>query len=173
MKYIQQVTLSACIFLFSCTKDSPSPITQTTTASLSFTADGTSYNVNGTDALVLEKYDAYPGQVPPGVVPRPGYHLISQKLTKGFFEIIIPTTTALTQTTYLTTRSTYPSIELSGFFPSKGVDYSYRNNGDFMAVTITKISNGLASGTFTVQFSNTTKVISITNGTFENVQIVE
>lgn len=54
--------------------------------------------------------------------------------------------------------------------------YTTAHSGDYITVEITRITNGLATGTFRAQLSvagNTSKKLDITSGVFANIKVVE
>ena len=63
-------------------------------------------------------------------------------------------------------------FEVPSFWPNY---YSSQGTGDQTVITITKIQNGYADGTYTAKLSNAinTSSITITNGEFKNVKILE
>ena len=104
-----------------------------------------------------------------------GYVLVSQISSTYIISLFLLTNSVITTTTYNTSRSNYPSGEYTIFnFPGVRSEYVHMRVGDFMNVNITQIQNGLASGTFTGQMSNSTNnptIVSLTNGQFTNVPI--
>ncbi|MBS1578750.1 MAG: hypothetical protein JST29_03790 [Bacteroidetes bacterium] len=159
-------SLLIILFLNGCSKkDNGNSITA---ASLSFTANGINYSLSSLNAtLSLTK------MFPVGAgLPYNAYNLVALQQGKFVIALVIQTNNTLTQTSYTTTRTNYPSAELTVFNDQNHNEYAHRNSGDYMTVTITSLTNGLASGTFTAQMSlNNSNTILITNGKFDNIII--
>lgn len=178
MKYFQHITIITCILLISCRRDSP---TTTSAASLSFTANGINYSVSGTNSsLSLVRYVVTKPPVYPDDIAASCYNLVATQQTAYVIALVLQTNDKLAQTAYMTTRTNYSTAELTVFNELVGAtrnSYAHKNTGDYMAVTVTNITNGLASGTFTAQMSLSytapTHPVLITNGKFDNVKITD
>lgn len=169
----RKITFASLVLLLSACAKNPQNTTSVAT-SLSFTSGGVSYSVSGSDAsLYLSKVSARTGQLP-------GYELTAVKVTKYVISLFILTDNSLSQTTYLTNRTNYPSSQHTVFnSTSGGREYANWTSSDFMSVTILKIENGMATGIFSAHMTQyplaqeNSASTEILNGKFANIKITE
>lgn len=169
------------ITFFSCSKDSNS----VTVGSISFTADGTTYNWTEENSSIKDDYLAmYISNTSPGVYYLNVSNQFSATLHPSrevYLTFEAPTLTATnTPHTYTNTiaDNLYPPhyISVSNITISDPVHLFLASKvGNAATTTITSVKNNKVSGTFSATLTRASDqaVINITNGSFANIEIVQ
>lgn len=183
LKNIFSVRCISCLLLLitglSCSKTNITPDI-TPKATISFTAGGTSYNWIQNDDPYSPAYfsialwrSSYNGV--------DGYELSADDHSSvytlnGFGLYLKMLTSSLSPTTYtLSNPADLSPFDIGPHSCSLRNIFYYANTaGDFATITISKIHDGYADGTFTAKMtlSGTTTKLNISNGIFKNVKIM-
>jgi hypothetical protein len=131
------------------------------------------YSSNVDSGAVIKKDS---GSTPNGRVMV--YLLEAQDRSGNYIGLFTSALTSLTPTTYTITYASNGGRGSEGDFfktPTNKPVYILTPNTDYSTITISNIHNGMADGTFKAQLSGawgTTGTITITNGVFANVKIL-
>jgi hypothetical protein len=157
------------LFITSCSKDSSDPAEK---SSLQYKANGSLFTYNDLNEIKITKQNLTAGSS-----YKSAFYLEAQKEKAQIdLRFMSKTSAAIAVENYTLTA---PVIEGStkysvgeGYFD--GTDYIDKT-GDYSNVTITKLDNGYASGTFSARLTlvtGTTQLL-ITEGTFKHLRIIQ
>lgn len=168
---VNKLLLVAFLFSLSfCSKkdDDSTNITPKQTT-FQFTAKGTVFNWNGSLAETSTQGSIFKKRTTNNYGA--GYQL---EATNGNFQetnfwLELPQVVELETKTYNITRANFPLLGVGAIIsPTTGTHYGEKA-GDYITITISKIDNGYATGTFSAVLDG----LAVTSGTFVNVKILK
>lgn len=145
------------------------PGNSTPVTTFKFTVNGTEYNWNGSLAETSAQGSIFKKKTSNNYGE--GYLL---EATNGNFQnydfwLELPQVVELKAQTFNITRANYPLLGIGAVIsPGTGTHYGQKT-GDYSNLTISKIENGYATGTFNAVWDG----VAITGGVFTNVKILK
>ena len=172
------VAIALTVSICSCSKKLTAPLV----GSVNFSVNGSSYNwteqATGANYLTMDIYSSAAG----------AFHLnISNKFSGNLLPSRIVFITFHTATLTINTPFTYTNpAPVDPLFPPHQVAvatfagndlihlYNASGTGDFATLTITALHDNMADGTFNAKLSRASDLsaVTVTNGTFKNVEII-
>lgn len=158
-------------------KKSTSPATGAASATFQFTANGTVYQINGNLATTSlgAKFFRQPGG---GCSGDTIYWLTATDAAGDGFDFATTPAASLSVAPYNINYDPNAQCNVTATIRIKALSsnwYEPLMQGDYTTIVVTNIHNGLADGTFTGHLTlegNTAQVLSITNGQFQNISVV-